>query len=142
MLQKRRIVSRKIGIDYRHWAYNCLGKEKRRYLLKRRKHKIEGSFADAANNHGFKKARYRRLEKVTIQNLLIATIQNLRKLLKVSALKPVVSMAKSANSILHKATYAILSRLFNNRMVLVTNPSEYSVFKELFQLFRLKLLFL
>lgn len=130
-----RIVSRKIGIDYRHWAYNCLSRKTRLYLLKRRKHKIEGSFADAANNHGYKKARYRRLEKVTIQNLLIATIQNLRKLLKASTLKPFVSMAKSANSVLNKATYAILRRLFRNRMVLVANPSEYSVFKELFQLF-------
>jgi transposase len=134
-----RIVSRKIGIDYRHWAYNCLSKKIRFYFLKRRKHKIEGSFADASNNHGFKKARYRGLEKVTIQNLLIATIQNLRKLLRVNPLKPAVSMAKSAYSALLNVTCTILSRC---RMLIITNPSEYLVFKELFQLFRLKLLFL
>ena len=137
-----RIVSRKIGIDYRHWAYSCLSKETRFYLLKRRKHKMEGSFADASNNHGFKKARYRGLEKVTIQNLLIATIQNLRKLLKVNPLKPAVSMAKSAHSVLHKVTCTILSKLICCRMLMITNLSEYSVFKELFQLFRFKLLFL
>ncbi|MHC4728438.1 MAG: transposase [Planctomycetota bacterium] len=137
-----RIVSRKIGIDYRHWAYNCLSREARFYLLKRRKHTIEGSFADASNNHGFKKARYRGIEKVAIQNLLIATIQNLRKLLKVNSLKPAVSMAKSTNSVLHNITYAILSRLIYCRMVSIINLSEYSVFKELFQLFRFKLLFL
>ena len=124
-----RIVSRKIGMDYRHWAYNCLSRETRFYLLKRRKHKIEGSFADASNNHGFKKARYRGLKKVTIQNLLIATIQNLRKLLKVNSLKPTVSMAKLANFVLHDITCGILSRLIHCRTVAIAKLSEYSVFK-------------
>jgi len=32
------IVSRNIGIDYRYWAYNCLSREARFYLLKRRKY--------------------------------------------------------------------------------------------------------
>jgi transposase len=50
--------------------------------LRRRKHMMEGSFADAANNHGFKRSRWRGLERVTIQNLLIATVQNIRKLIK------------------------------------------------------------
>jgi hypothetical protein len=43
---------------------------------------MEGSFADAANNHGFKRARWRGLERVRVQNLLIAAIQNVRKLLR------------------------------------------------------------
>jgi transposase len=47
---------------------------------KRRQHWMEGSFADAANNHGIKRARWRGLWKQTIQDLLIATCQNLRKL--------------------------------------------------------------
>jgi len=120
-----RIVSRKIGIDYRRWAYNCLSRETRFYLLKRRKYKIEGSFADASNNHGFKKARYRSLEKVTIQNLLIATIQNLRKLLKANSLKPAVSVAKLANYVLYYITCAISSRLIHCRTVAIANLSEY-----------------
>ncbi len=120
-----RIVSRKIGMDYRHWAYNCLSRETRFYLLKRRKHKIEGSFADASNNHGFKKARYRGLEKVTIQNLLIATIQNLRKLIKANSLKPAVSVAKLANYVLYDITCAISSRLIHCRTVAIANLSEY-----------------
>jgi len=48
--------------------------------LKRRQHLIERSFADAANCHGFKRARWRGLWKQAIQDLLIATVQNLRKL--------------------------------------------------------------
>jgi transposase len=46
--------------------------------LRRRKHLVEGSFADAANNHGFKRARWRGLWRQRIQNWLIAAIQNIR----------------------------------------------------------------
>jgi DDE family transposase len=49
--------------------------------LKRRQHLIERSFADATNRHGFKRARWRGLWKQAIQDLLIATVQNLRKLI-------------------------------------------------------------
>ena len=48
---------------------------------KRRQHLVERSFADAANRHGFKRARWRGLLKQSIQDLLIATVQNLRKLI-------------------------------------------------------------
>ena len=48
----------------------------------RRKWRMEGSFADAANNHGFKRARWRRLWRQQIQDYLIATVQNLRILLR------------------------------------------------------------
>ncbi len=49
---------------------------------RRRKHLAEGSFADAANNHHFKRSRWRRLWRQQIQDFLIATIQNVRILLK------------------------------------------------------------
>lgn len=48
----------------------------------RRKHIAEGSFADAANNHGFKRSRWRRLWRQKIQDFLIAACQNIRKLVK------------------------------------------------------------
>lgn len=48
----------------------------------RRKHLMEGSFADASNNHGFKRARWRRLWRQRIQDWLIAAVQNLRILSK------------------------------------------------------------
>lgn len=48
---------------------------------RRRKHLMEGSFADAANQHGFKRARWRRLRNQQIQDLLIASCQNIRLLL-------------------------------------------------------------
>ena len=43
---------------------------------------MEGSFADAANNYGFKRARWRGLAKMQMQNLMIAAIQNLGKLMR------------------------------------------------------------
>jgi hypothetical protein len=43
---------------------------------------MEGSFADAANNHGFKRARWRRLWRQQIQDLLIAVVQNVRIIIR------------------------------------------------------------
>jgi hypothetical protein len=50
--------------------------------LKRRQHLMERSFADAANCHGLKRSRWRGLWRQAIQDLMIATVQNLRKLLR------------------------------------------------------------
>jgi transposase len=54
----------------------------------RRQYLIEGSFADAANNHGFKRARWRRLWRQQIQDYMIAAIQNIRILLARGGLRP------------------------------------------------------
>ena len=48
----------------------------------RRQIVMEQSFADAANNHGFKRSRWRRLWRQRIQDHLIAAIQNIRILLR------------------------------------------------------------
>jgi len=50
--------------------------------LRRRKHIMEGSFADGANNHGLKRARWRGLDRMTIQDYLIAAVQNIRIMVK------------------------------------------------------------
>jgi len=57
----------------------------------RRQYLLEGSFADAANNHGFKRARWRRLWRQQIQDYLIAAIQNIRILLARTVLRPAAS---------------------------------------------------
>jgi len=77
-----RNIKRKIGADIIEWADNCIPQYQRRKLMRRRMYKAEGSFADAANNHGYKRARWRGKTKVQIQNLMIASIQNMRKLLR------------------------------------------------------------
>jgi hypothetical protein len=60
---------------------------------KRRHHLMERSFADAANNHHFKRARWRRLWRQQIQDYLIAAIQNVRILLAHQNPKPSVAAA-------------------------------------------------
>ena len=80
-----RQVVRNTRSEYRQWAEECLTVHERKRLMSRRQAKAEGSFADAANNHGFKRARWRGLAMVEIQNLTIAAIQNLRKLLKATS---------------------------------------------------------
>ena len=56
-----------------------------RVSRKRRQHVMEGSFADAANNHGSKRARWRGLWRQEIQSWMIAAVQNLRILIKRTA---------------------------------------------------------
>ena len=75
---------------------------------RRRQHLMEGSFADAANNHGFKRSRWRRLKNQRIQDWLIATCQNLRILIgherRRAAAAMVVGIAK-----LEKSNAAVFS---------------------------------
>jgi hypothetical protein len=54
---------------------------------------IERSFADAANNHHFKRARWRRLWRQQIQDYLIGAIQNVRILLAHQNPKPSAAAA-------------------------------------------------
>jgi hypothetical protein len=51
-----------------------------RYSRKRRKHVMEGSFAQAANEHGLKRARWRRMWRQEIQSWMICLVQNIRLL--------------------------------------------------------------
>jgi transposase len=79
-----RLLSRYDGQEAIDWADSCGTGSWRRHMMRRRKIRAEGTFADAANNHGFKRARWRGLVKVRIQNVLIATMQNARKLVRAS----------------------------------------------------------
>jgi len=88
-----RQVIRNERMPYVEWAEYCMRAGQRKRLQQRRRYKAEGSFADAANNHGFKRARFRGLEQVAIQNLLIVAVQNLRKLLDVEGRRAAGSLA-------------------------------------------------
>jgi transposase len=92
----KRVLSRQLRQDAIDWADTCLSPWQRRTRMRRRKIRAEGSFADAANHHGYKRARWRGRRPVTIQNLLIATTQNLRKLVRWAA----HPMRRSARSLL------------------------------------------
>jgi transposase len=64
---------------------------------KRRQWFQERNFGEAAVQHGFKRARWRGLERQTIQDQLIAAIQNLKILLRKagSAPRPLVAVIRS-----------------------------------------------
>ena len=62
----------------RRQAHSAAAKASR----KRRAHVMEGSFAQAANAHHFKRARWRGLWRQQIQDWLIAAAQNLRLLVR------------------------------------------------------------
>ena len=49
---------------------------------RRRQWLMEGSFGRAANEHGFKRSRWRRLWRQEIQDWLIAAVQNVKLLLR------------------------------------------------------------
>ena len=76
-----RTFKRHVNQEAIDWADRHLPATLRQWMLRRRRIRAEGSFADALR-HGFKRARWRGLAMMTVQNLLIATIQNIRKLLK------------------------------------------------------------
>jgi transposase len=78
----------------------------------RRQQIMEQSFADAANNHGFKRSRWRRLWRQEIQDWMIAAIQNIRIMIKNSSRKPlaVVTMAKAAGLGLVQGLETVLNR--------------------------------
>ncbi len=90
-----RVVSRHEAAEVlqvcRAQAHSAAAKRDRQ----RRQYLMEGSFADAANNHGFKRARWRRLWRQQIQDYLIAATQNIRILLARRVLKPAASAAKA-----------------------------------------------
>ncbi|MCK4998687.1 MAG: transposase, partial [Anaerohalosphaera sp.] len=100
-----RQIQRSIYKEYIDWSDRCLTTHERKRLMTRRKYKAEGSFADAANNHGFKRSRFRGLEKTKIQNLLIAAIQNLRKLMRHVSSKPAGQTCNPAANLLSAVDY-------------------------------------
>ena len=98
---------------YYHWADGCLTRSQRYRLMSRRKYKAEGSFADGTNNYGFKRARWRGLDKMQIQNLMIAAIQNLGKLLRYGGADGKLTAPAITIKALFESIGAVLCRLFS-----------------------------
>jgi hypothetical protein len=79
--KRGRSIQRPVRAELLEAAHREADSPAGRYSRKRRQHVMEGSFADAVNNHGAKKARWRGLWRQQIQSWLIAAVQNLRLLL-------------------------------------------------------------
>ena len=89
---------------------------------RRRRHLMEGSFADAANNHGFKRSRWRRLWRQQIQDLLIACCQNIRILIHATGSRPEIATIRG----LAVAHWLLLAQtLVQMETVLLKNAEQH-----------------
>ena len=121
-----RQIQRNANQTYVDWADNCITTYERKRLMARRKYKAEGSFADAANNHGFKRSRFRGMKKVQIQNVMIATIQNLRKLMRHIIRKPATQGANLVSNLQLLADF--MAHKFRVPFITVFQPSCERIF--------------
>lgn len=78
-----RTIRRHVWEEYKDEAFNFVKTDKGKSIYKRRKEKIERSFADSKNLHGLRYARFRGIKKVSEQCLLTATVQNMKKIARV-----------------------------------------------------------
>lgn len=120
-----RMLSRYDLQDSIDWADSQGPGSWRRRLMRRRKIRAEGSFADAANNHGYKRARWRGLAKVEIQNVLIATVQNVRKLMRASPKRACSGALKKAFLAAHRVFLTLREAM--SRLRAAWAPSEVGV---------------
>jgi len=120
-----RQIQRNANEEYIKWADNCLPRYERKRLMIRRKYKAEGSFADATNNHGFKRSRFRGIEKAQIQNLMIAAIQNLRKLMSHICRKSAEESSNLAVFVHLLAEFCYYRPVFGIKTDFSHNLSEY-----------------
>jgi len=89
---------------------------------KRRQWFQERNFAEAATEHGFKRARWRGLEKQTIQDQIIAAIQNLKILIR-KADSTSRQLIAQFNSLL-VAMSDIISSLWDTHAVSLPSPTD------------------
>lgn len=89
-----REVQRNIYQDYIDCQIKKQNSPVWRAMLKKRKTMVEGSFADAKENHGMRRAKYRGLAKVQEQSFMTAIVQNIKKMVKSEqAGKRIIEMA-------------------------------------------------
>lgn len=92
---------------------------------RRRKHLMEGSFADALQ-HGFKQARWRRLHNQQIQDYLIATCQNIRILFRFERRREATAMEMNVPvPPLHPKTPLFRATCLQASLAIGTSPLSY-----------------
>lgn len=76
-----RLIVRPDGHELLLKGWRQSGSIQARRDRRRRMTLIEGSFGQAAQNHHFKRARYRRIWRQSIQDHMIAAVQNIKKII-------------------------------------------------------------
>lgn len=97
---KARHVSRSIYHDTLERTQKRTKSSKGKELMKQRKNICEGSFGDGKENHGHDKTRYRGKHRYQIECYLIATVQNIKKLLKETVKKSKGSVSDTSGKYL------------------------------------------
>ncbi|ABK60462.1 IS1182-like element ISCno1 family transposase [Clostridium novyi] len=75
-----RTIRRHVWEDYKDQIFSFTKTEKGKSIYKRRKEKIERSFADSKELHGLRYCRMRGIKNVSEQCLLTAAVQNMKKI--------------------------------------------------------------
>ncbi len=119
----------RLGQDAKRSATSCVPTRH----SQSRQHLMERSFA-RATRYGFKRARWRRLWRVQIQEFLISAIQNIMVLLSYGkscgrAQEGSLSFAQKLSSVLHFLFVCIQNAIFvfNNILFLYGKPRSMSV---------------
>jgi transposase len=77
-----RTIRRNVNQDYIDYQLLKYRSREWKWLMKKRQAIIEGSFANAKNNHGLDRAKMRGIKKVREQSLMTAIAQNIKKMIK------------------------------------------------------------
>lgn len=78
-----RTIRRHVWEEYKEEVFTFAKTDKGKSIYKRRKEKIERSFADSKELHGLRYCRMRGITKVSEQCLLTAAVQNMKKIARV-----------------------------------------------------------
>lgn len=76
----QKVLTRQVWQDYVDIAEDLWYTDTNKAIYKHRKETIERIFADAKEKHGFRRTKYRSLEKATVRTILMFAAINLKKL--------------------------------------------------------------
>jgi transposase len=102
-----RAIRRNVYQDYIDFQLLKYGNSEWKKLMKKRQTIIEGSFANAKNNHGLGRAKMRGMKNVLEQSLMTAIAQNIKKM--ISDIENKVEMSKVSISLFFR--FLILNRV-------------------------------
>lgn len=105
------VLARRVGQKYADWANLWLKTPRAKRTIKQRPLFSECAFAEAKTLHGLSRAKYRRLKNVTIQGLMTAAVQNIKRLISIHNRKERITSEKSSIKYL-KSPLKLLSHLF------------------------------
>jgi transposase len=108
-----RIVSRSMDEEYVLAARERAASPAGRKAARMRRSTVEWSFAEGKMYHNLRRAQWRGLRKVAIQNLLEATAQNVKRLVEAHDMRDKAAAAAAARQLLHtlEAANILYSRL-------------------------------